>query len=414
MINTLTCGFPVLTTTLLFLLIPLTFCRAQDDLLDVYFDCDDCDREFIKRNIDWVNYVRDQQDSDVHVWVMSIRNGGNGRKYLLRFIGRKKYESVHFELEKHIDRTKTQVETQKKLIETLAGGLMPFAVSNSRMPRITIENDPGPRSNHDSTGSSWNNWIFELGLDLEYSREVSRKDIEWGGEIEANRTTERWRIRTELEFDYEYNEIDRDDNRIISILNRYDFDGSVVKSLTDHWSAGIFSGIWKNSVENTALGMQLNGALEYNIFPYDQSHLREFTLAYFIGPRYMNYQEETIFGFSNEFLAGQQLSIEYNLRKTWGGVDLEVDAFHYFHDIKKNRLTVEAGTNIRIIKGFFVRVSGEYELIHDQIFLPRRDASIEDILLQRKILATNYSFDLNVGLVFTFGAIYNNVVNTRL
>ena len=33
--------------------------------------------------------------------------------------------------------------------------------------------------------------------------------------------------------------------------------------------------------------------------------------------------------------------------------------------------------------------------------------------MQRRQLATDYDFRLSVGLTFTFGSIYNNVVNSR-
>ena len=50
------------------------------------------------------------------------------------------------------------------------------------------------------------------------------------------------------------------------------------------------------------------------------------------------------------------------------------------------------------------------QIINDQISLPREEASIEDILLGQSQLATNFE----TGLSYTFGSLYNNVINTRL
>jgi hypothetical protein len=36
-----------------------------------------------------------------------------------------------------------------------------------------------------------------------------------------------------------------------------------------------------------------------------------------------------------------------------------------------------------------------------------------EVLLRLRELATEYSFDFGVGLSYTFGSIYNNVVNPR-
>jgi hypothetical protein len=40
-------------------------------------------------------------------------------------------------------------------------------------------------------------------------------------------------------------------------------------------------------------------------------------------------------------------------------------------------------------------------------------ASYEDILLMRKQLATSFEYYFYVGLSYTFGSIYSNVVNPR-
>jgi len=54
------------------------------------------------------------------------------------------------------------------------------------------------------------------------------------------------------------------------------------------------------------------------------------------------------------------------------------------------------------------------DLIHDQLHIPKGDASLEEVLLRRRDLLTTYEYEVNVGFSYTFGSIYNNVVNTRL
>ncbi|MFA9453938.1 MAG: hypothetical protein ACERK6_08490, partial [Candidatus Aminicenantaceae bacterium] len=54
-----------------------------------------------------------------------------------------------------------------------------------------------------------------------------------------------------------------------------------------------------------------------------------------------------------------------------------------------------------------------YERIHDQLALPIGDASIDEVLLRRRELATDYDYSLSVGFRFTFGSVYSNVVNPR-
>jgi hypothetical protein len=74
---------------------------------------------------------------------------------------------------------------------------------------------------------------------------------------------------------------------------------------------------------------------------------------------------------------------------------------------------LNTNANIRIFKGFTFNIYGSISLIHDQISLPREGASLEDVLLNRKALETTYSYYTSIGFTYTFGSIYNNVVNPR-
>ena len=49
----------------------------------------------------------------------------------------------------------------------------------------------------------------------------------------------------------------------------------------------------------------------------------------------------------------------------------------------------------------------------DQIYLPAGGATQEEILLQRRQLGTAYQYYASIGFRYTFGSIFNNVVNPR-
>jgi len=52
-------------------------------------------------------------------------------------------------------------------------------------------------------------------------------------------------------------------------------------------------------------------------------------------------------------------------------------------------------------------------MIHDQLSLPKKELTEEEIILQKRILATQYSYYLSIGFSYTFGSIYSNIVNPR-
>jgi len=51
--------------------------------------------------------------------------------------------------------------------------------------------------------------------------------------------------------------------------------------------------------------------------------------------------------------------------------------------------------------------------IRDQLALPARGATDEEILLRIRRLQTGYEYNLGVSLTYTFGSIFSSVVNPR-
>lgn len=62
--------------------------RTPPGKLRVYLDCMyECDTEYLKQNIDFIEYVRDRQSADLHVLVTTQNTGGGGTSWTLKFIG---------------------------------------------------------------------------------------------------------------------------------------------------------------------------------------------------------------------------------------------------------------------------------------------------------------------------------------
>ncbi|MEZ5011097.1 MAG: hypothetical protein R2744_05585 [Bacteroidales bacterium] len=107
------------------------------------------------------------------------------------------------------------------------------------------------------------------------------------------------------------------------------------------------------------------------------------------------------------------LMAAYMVIQKWGEINLSTSWDNYLHDWDLNRLSFSGYVSLRVAKGLSVNISGGYTFIHDQINLRKGSASTEDVLLSRREMATSYSYDLFFGLSYTFGSIYNNVVNPR-
>jgi hypothetical protein len=82
-------------------------------------------------------------------------------------------------------------------------------------------------------------------------------------------------------------------------------------------------------------------------------------------------------------------------------------------DVRRNREILSGDFRIRIFTGLSVEIQPSVSAIHDQIYLPAAGATRDDILLARQQLATAYQYQMSIGLTFTFGSIFNGVVNPR-
>ncbi len=121
----------------------------------------------------------------------------------------------------------------------------------------------------------------------------------------------------------------------------------------------------------------------------------------------------TIYEKLRETLLRHSLTMNLELLQPWGNANAMVRFGHFLSDLALNRLDVSASLSVRLFRGLSFWAGGSYAAIHDQIALAMEGATLDQILLLRKDQATTYSFSANVGLNFTFGSMFSNVVNPR-
>ena len=155
-------------------------------------------------------------------------------------------------------------------------------------------------------------------------------------------------------------------------------------------------------------------AVEYSYWDYAEAERRELLFVYRTGPRYTAYRDTTIFNEIAEPHWRQELEVRLNSMQPWGSADFDIEASHFLPDIKRYRLEMRGRLSLRLFRGFSLNLNASFERINDQVNLVRGNVSTEDLLLRRRELETDYRADVRIGLGYTFGSLYNNVVNTRL
>ena len=69
--------------------------------------------------------------------------------------------------------------------------------------------------------------------------------------------------------------------------------------------------------------------------------------------------------------------------------------------------------SVRIAKGLNFNIGGGGSLIYNQRNITKGEDTVEEVLTRRSEQRTNYRLFSHFGFTYTFGSIYNNVVNPR-
>lgn len=401
----------------------LTYCQVSqetDELRSVapniFLDCERriCDMNYIRTEITFVNYVRDRQSADVHVLITRQRTGSGGNEYTMSFIGRGKYSGKDSTLKYFSKPTDTADLVRKGMVNVLKQGLIPYVVDTPLAEYISVSYAQTSTIRPAQVKDRWNYWVFSVGLRGNLDFEDLSKRYNYSLSLSANHTTEdiKFRFWANNYYNYKKYEIDESEE-IISESDRKTVFTQLIKSLGDHWSAGISLNFYSSTYDNAELFTAIGPAVEFNVFPYSQSTRRELRIQYRLDFSRRFYYEKTIFDKSKENLLNQSLQAILEIKEPWGSLGFELAGSNYFHDFSKNNLRFEAGMSLRVFKGLDFNIGGEYSRVRDQLALPRQEASKEDILLELKRLATNYDLSFSMGFSYRFGSIYSNVVNPR-
>jgi hypothetical protein len=386
---------------------------AQTNKIKVFLNCR-CDDDFIKQNTLFFDYVRDRTLSDIEVFVFEISNASGGKNYSFEYKGKNKFQNKENEVSTDISQNLTFIEARDQLLKTYKMGMVYFLQNTSFQNQLEVNFNDQKDKLDEPPKDQWKNWVFEVTGSFNFENERSIKEEEYNLGFEVDRVTEIWRVRSDFGMRRSVKFFSGDEENFNSERKRTFFSGSIVRSLSDHFSTGVFGYYLNDTYRNYKSYLNFSPALEYNFIPYSEVLTKELTLAYKLGYNLYQYFEETIYGFTNQKMFNQSLTLNLRFRETWGSIYSYLVASQFLNQPNQNRLTLNNNINLRILRGLSLRISGNFQLIRDQINLSKGEASIEDLLLRQRQISTNFQNRISLGLSYTFGSIYNNIVNTRL
>lgn len=384
--------------------------------LRVFLDCGRCDFDFIRREIAFVDYVRDPKEAEVHILVTTQPTASGGTEFLFQFIGLGRFAAVDDEARYLSSQLESEDERRNGYTRIIKLGLVRYVISTAPAENLQLIYRPGqsPASGAAVVNDPWNFWVFRVRGNGSVNGEESNSANQLSTFLSANRTTEAWKINMSASLNYRVNRYTLSDGEKVRDES-YDHNvgGIAAKSLGGHWAAAMRARIGGSTYLNQDRAARVAAGVEFNVFPYAESSRRQLTVQFVAGINSFRYHETTIYGKNSETAADGVLLASFDVRKPWGSSGVSFEASSYFHDPGRHRLVVDGDIDIRVFKGFSVNVGGSASRVRDQLYLKAGEATDEEILLRRRQLATAYRYRLQAGVSYTFGSIFNNVVNPR-
>jgi hypothetical protein len=387
----------------------------------LYVDCSTygCDSDYIRTELPFVDHVRNPQDADVHVLATGRTTGSGGKEVTLKFTGQGPFKGVDDEIVFTTAQNDSEDTQRRSFVQTLKLGLARYAARTALGQRLAITElkapsgapPGGPRSGNDP----WDYWFFRVSMSMNFQGEASNTYRYLYGSASANRTTEAWKLNFSVSASHNESRYTfTSGDTYTSVRRSYSSSALVVKSLTDRWSAGAKASANSQSYYNQDLAITASPVIEYDFFPYAQSTRRRLTVQYALGYSYFDYKEVTLFGESKEGLPRHSLQVVADVKQKWGSLLGGVMASQYVSKPSKYNVELDGEASLKLLKGLSFSLGGYMEWIRDQIYLPRGAASNEEVLVKQRQLATSYSYYVYASISYSFGSIFNNIVNPRM
>ncbi len=379
----------------------------------VFIDCSFCDQNYIRDEITFVDYVRDRKEADVHIIIIRNHNGSGGMTYECLFFGRNMYEGKDDTLAFEVQSDASNDEVRQLYVQYIKLGLIPYVYKTLAGENIEISFEEEAEAEEEK--DKWNNWVFTLSGNSWMNGQKTYSNINIHSDIYVRKVKPNWKTSFYLSSSYNEEEYNMEEyDYYYTAFNRSFYgEHEYVYGISPHWSIGSFLSAHSSTYSNINISSALKPGIEYNIFDYEKATTKQIRIVYKIGPDFNKYNDTTIYDKTEEWLWPQSLSIAAKSVQKWGSISGSINSSAYMHDFSKNSLGFYLNTSIRLIKGLEFNISGNYSMVHNQMNIPKGDVTQEELLLQQRQLETQYNYWASIGISYTFGSIYNNIINPR-
>ncbi|MBK8946337.1 MAG: hypothetical protein IPM32_13860 [Ignavibacteriae bacterium] len=399
------------------------FCKYRNNYLTnfpyeklkIFIDCEDCEKDFIIRQLSLFDIVRDPTLANIHIKVIMQKNASDGKNITINFYDYKNLKKNDYQYNFNSPNDESELDLHKKLTKLILIVLSNYLDGNAIVELYNVNTIKSDSSfTYNVVNDIWKAWVFTIEFNGGYELEENESLINIEGELSSEKITDDLKIQGIYTYEIEKEKFIDDNRTIENSLLSNSFNLNIIKSLSEHWSTGFKGKVYSSSFHNINTSFETFTAIEYNYLPWRESSTKYLTIGYYVGFSRFNYIDETIFNKSTEFLFNHSLKLGSKYLSNWGSVMGEINYSQYPFLDKKYNIEFNLEFDLNVYSGFAFEIELSAQSIHDQIYLAKGDASFEEILLKKKQLKTSFNMESSIGLKYTFGSIYNNIVNQRL
>lgn len=401
-------------STLLFFGLFITLLPAQEseDALRLYIDCSFCSQDYLRQHLPYLEYVRSRQMADVHLIASQWPTAARGKEVRYELIGQDRFSGLKDSLSFVLPLGTSENEQNERLTAELETALIPFLAQTNYRKFLSFSYHPEEKGGA-SVADPWKNWVFTLSASGRYRKEASFRSSNLRSTVTIRKVTPELRLQSYNYLGLNESLFNTEDSQVRSISRELYSSNVAIKSISDHWSYGGEVEFRSSWFDNLKFQNRYWLALEYNLFPYSESSRRQLRITPELGYDYRHYNDTTIYNRIREGFLALDLQAALEMKEQWGEASTYIEVVSFLNDPARYQLNLWAGVSLNLFQGLTLNLDCDASLIRNQVGLPQAGLTREEVLLQQRQQATNFRLSTSLGFSYTFGSIYNNVVNPR-
>lgn len=401
--------------------------RPQAKEINLFINCQAyCDIDYIKTEIKSVNYILDRFEANVHLLVIS-EGTGSGQKINMFFEGQKEFLGINDTLTYFVLDTETSDIMRQRMVSMLKIGLFRYFTFTPMLSELEIKlpvKDTVKKTDSQDI-DKWKSWIFNIGTGGNISKDDYQSSKSIRNSFSFYKTTENIKISSYNSMNIAQTKWLYDGEETIVNRNNAYSTNQIVFSLGPHFSAGGNLSAGYDQYNNFKMYLKIKPAVEYDLFPYEESVKKLLTFNYSLGPSYLKYNDTSYYNISkSEWLFEQNLSANATITQKWGNIYLSggwsTFLNNFFLEGKKipgidiNSFWVFESIDIQILKGLSISLSSSFSFTKGILpNIPKRDFTKDDLITNSRVYPTSKYLYFYWGVNYRFGSKSSNVVNPR-